>query len=129
MSKQIKPTPVQLAALKEMLSGGLRRLPGGFWTTTAYRQEMIENVRLSSPRWHVAAGTIQAMQRRGWIERANVHKEDWRDDRVLTASGRALAEARPARSPSDVQAFMDQNGPLPTVLATSTTETPDGEAH
>ena len=75
----------------------LRRLQGGFWTTPSTplsgRTELVPSSceRYDVPSWFVTVHTIRAMEKRGWLCRAGVHSEDWRDERELTAEGLAVA--------------------------------------
>lgn len=85
-----KPSVPQLDALRHMLSGGnLIRLPGGFWTTrdTPIVEQGIEKW----PAWNTSVHTVNAMDKRGWIERAGIHAEAWKDERKLTEIGRKIA--------------------------------------
>ena len=70
-------------------SGGLiERIAGGFWSPPGtalrpgYQGTMV-------PSWSTTAHTIKAMEARGWLERAHVYPEAWRDTRRLTAAGYA----------------------------------------
>jgi hypothetical protein len=77
-------------------AGRIRRLQGGFWTTPSTPVgKHVEQSRYYAPHdvpeWHTGALTIRAMEARGWLQRANVHPEEWRDERELTEAGRAVA--------------------------------------
>lgn len=95
--KDEPPSATQLDALRHMASspdGRLIGLRGGFWTT---RDTPTKTVRRPDrdgdyvqPTWSVITLTMRALERKGWIVRANVWPEAWRDERVLTDAGRAL---------------------------------------
>ncbi len=102
MSK--KPSPTQQDTLNEMAKfhaeGRIHRLNGGFWTTLG----MTFNGR-GVPDWSVTIPTIRAMEQRGWLQRRNVHAEEWRDERELTNEGRALAVRK---DPQDTSSGKEQ---------------------
>lgn len=82
------PTPAQvevLARLAESPGVLLERWPGGFWTL----QGMRLNER-DAPEWSTLLHTVRAMELRGWLRRAHVYPEDWRDSRELTEAGREV---------------------------------------
>jgi hypothetical protein len=70
-------------------SGRLIRIHGGFWSTpeTPMKPDRKEKV----PQWWTSVQTIRAMERKGWLARAGKLPEEWKDDRVLTDAGKALA--------------------------------------
>ena len=86
-----KPSATQLEALEHMAGGKpLYRYPGGFWTT----EPIVSKDTFGIPKdekgetiWYVPAGTMNAMEKRGWIVRANKYPEPWKDDRVITDAG------------------------------------------
>jgi len=89
-----KPTKTQQETIDEMskfhADGRIHRLNGGFWTTTAMTFD-----NRGIPDWSVTIPTIRAMEKRGWLRRRNVHTEEWRDERELTETGRALSNIKP----------------------------------
>lgn len=94
------PTHTQLNALRRMVETQrtLRRWDGGFWTTDAGPGCYAPRVRLGPgvdsavPSWWVGIATVRAMERGGWVERTNVHPEEWRDERRITDAGRAVVK-------------------------------------
>lgn len=91
MKTQKKPTPSpeQIIVLCHMnLNSPPRicRLPGGFWTT-----HFTPLSPSGVPTWSTTIQTIRAMEKNGWLKRANVHSDklldDWRDERELTEAG------------------------------------------
>ena len=100
MATSTKPTSTQLDVLRHLKAEPtrrLRRLQGGFWTTPSTplsgRTELVPSSceRYDVPSWFDTVHTIRAMEKRGWLCRAGVHSEDWRDERELTAEGLAVA--------------------------------------
>lgn len=97
MAAAKKPTPTQLEALRRMAASPDRRLiplRGGFWTCRGIPTHTvgIGPGSFTAPDWSVTVQTMRAMEQRGWIARANVHAEDWRDERALTDAGLAYVE-------------------------------------
>lgn len=84
--KAKKPTATQFIMLTRMVTAGGRifREPGGFWTV-----EGVARTPRGTPEWSVAVGTIQAAEQAGFVRRAFVHPEAWRDERVVTPEGLA----------------------------------------
>lgn len=92
----VAPTKTQTKALGVLREHGtLERWPGGFWTYPSCPVDHVTN-GCDIPSWYVTTHTVQAMERRGWLERVGKYPESYRDDRRLTDDGRALA-APPAR--------------------------------
>lgn len=84
--KPKKPTATQFIMLSRMAAAGGRifREPGGFWTV-----EGVARTPRDTPAWSVAVGTIRSAEEAGFVRRALVHPEAWRDERVLTPEGEA----------------------------------------
>jgi DNA-binding HxlR family transcriptional regulator len=84
-------TNTQAEALRKMHAENsvLRRVPGGFWTTSA--TQFRKSIGGPVPEWWVTVGTIRALQRKGLIEKCGVDARDWADDRKLTRNGSELA--------------------------------------
>jgi hypothetical protein len=93
-SKPKPPSGEQIKVLQKMVTNGrLFRMPGGFWTVTGVQntfQKLDHGGTYLSPEWSTGTVTVRAMEKRGWIQRANVHPEDWRDEREVTEAGRAV---------------------------------------
>lgn len=93
--KPNEPNAVQLDALKHIArspDGRLIWMKGGFWTCRGIKTRDVLQAqgKFHAPAWSVATLTVRAMERNGWIERTNTHAEDWKDERALTALGRAF---------------------------------------
>ena len=86
----MKPSSTQVDVAKQMAKrdGRIARERGGFWTVSPMTRSAS-----GAPDWYVSIQTIRAMESRGWLQRRNVHAEEWRDERELTDGGRALAGA------------------------------------
>jgi hypothetical protein len=88
-----KPTPTQLDGLQHMADGkALYRVKGGFWTVdpvTSYDTFGIPKGEDGNTIWYVPTRTMEAMEKRGWVARANKYPEVWKDDRVITEAGLA----------------------------------------
>lgn len=83
-----KLSATQHAVIERMLETGqpLERWRGGFWTIKGcpytLRRDAVGDM-YRSPDWHVGTNTVKAMERAGLLKRANVHGEEWRDERIL----------------------------------------------
>lgn len=87
-------TPKMLEALVRMREHGERieRRPGGFWCPPDTKPEGAQvGTKRPAPEWWCPVNTVAALERRGLVERANKHREAWKDDRILTPEGRAVA--------------------------------------
>lgn len=96
----------QLDVLKRMLETGkcLVRQPGGVWVLTGTYVEDPKHIckpsrrlklgtkGLQSSDWCVRTFTVEALEARGLIQRANTIPDEWKDDRVLTEAGRQAAQ-------------------------------------
>jgi hypothetical protein len=85
-----KVTVEQAEVLRRLSTGAGRliRIHGGFWTTP--EMPMKPDRKEKVPQWWTSVQTVRAMERKGWLDRANRLPEEWKDDRVLTEAGREL---------------------------------------
>jgi len=86
--KLSKPQQVALRTCHEH-QGTLRRWPGGFWTYPGVRYD---NYSKGIPEWWTVTATIRCLERLGLLIRAHEQDEEWRDTRITTPLGRAIAE-------------------------------------
>lgn len=87
------PSATQLKALLMANQGDnpcLYRKDGGFWLGCATPSH-----NTGVPVEYVDIQTVRACERRGWLTRKHQHREEWRDERVLTDAGRALIGGAP----------------------------------
>jgi hypothetical protein len=98
-AKPAKLTETQKEVVRRLTAegGNIKRFPGGTWTTekTPWKEQYGPG-SAKAPEWNVAVGTIHSMEKAGMLERANVHPEEWRDERRLTAAARGLGAAATA---------------------------------
>jgi len=79
--RDLLPSPVQLATLRRTIEVNRPLVFIG-------RGEFSFKVRPPDG-WSVSLNTVEAMERRGWLQRKNFF-EQWRDTRELTEKGRGL---------------------------------------
>lgn len=76
-----KLSPTQLEALEKIREHGgkIIRLNGGFWTWPSCPPGYWQD----TPSWSVDIKTVRCLEAAGYLVRANVFPEEWRDSRVL----------------------------------------------
>lgn len=94
-----KPSPAQKSALKRMYEAGgeIHRLTGGFWVSGSQLigfagGPLLGEGQTCSDVW-CDIRTVRALEKNGWAVRTNYYSEEWRDSRVITDAGRAVAVA------------------------------------
>jgi hypothetical protein len=95
-----KPSVIQYVMLLRMADacGRIFREPGGFWTVGG-----VARTERRTPVYYVAVGTIRSAEASGFIQRAFVHPEEWRDERVLTPAGEAIVAGPPPKISGDLR--------------------------
>jgi hypothetical protein len=91
------PSAEQAGVLRKLVDDPEHRLvrqQGGFWTTrsTATSHHVPTGRYYEAhdvPAWWTGTLTVRAMEKRGWLARANVTDKEWADERELTDEGRA----------------------------------------
>lgn len=86
-----KPSAPQAEALAKAADAADRMLirwPGGYWTTQRPdpNGSMTKN-HCGVPSWSCGTNTVYACEERGWLKRANIFPECWKDGRVITDAG------------------------------------------
>ena len=82
------PSATQREALiKARDDGPLKRIPGGFWV------EQSHNGMIYQGGWYLGTPTIDACERRGWLEPCGDFEQIWRQSRRITDAGRAILSA------------------------------------
>ena len=87
------PSPTQRETLRRLAASESQRLErrqGGFWCLpeTAERES---GACGPVPEWSITVQTVRAMERAGWLARANRWPDEWRDARALTEAGMVAA--------------------------------------
>lgn len=94
MSTAKKPSPEQAFVLAKLAAsnGQIAYYRGGFWSTPGQQT----SVTGAPSDWHTTKGTVEAMERRGWLTKLptgsnyDPARYPGLNDRTLTDAGRAL---------------------------------------
>jgi hypothetical protein len=76
-----------LEKLEQNPGARMVRVSGGFWTYSGCPG--LGATRML-PNWSVTVQTIRAMEKLGLLRRANIHPEEWRDERALVQESLAV---------------------------------------
>ena len=93
----------QRETLRKMVETGKRlvRQPGGVWVLAGTHIEKTTGLKPTHvplgfgampTDWCVRTPTMEALEARGLLQRANVYPESWKDERELTETGRRIGE-------------------------------------
>jgi hypothetical protein len=101
--EKLSPTQEEALQIIREHGGRIIRLKGGFWTYPGCPAG--NGIFRKYPSWSVDIKTVRCLEREGFLERANVFPEEWRDTRILKeTAGGIRSDARKRQEEIDKEA-------------------------